>query len=464
MAGEIRILLVEDNSSTALIYENYLSDDYRVSVVGTGEEALELFQQAEYHACIIDIGLPDMTGIELMQLMRPIRPHTPIIVATSSERAEDVVDAINTGANDYLSKPIDRTRLCVTVANCVKEYRLNRLVSAFNLEAERLTFNNMIGESAVMQNLFASIIPAAKSNAPVFITGESGTGKELCAEAVHRESNRSKGEFVALNCAAIPHDLLESEIFGHVKGAFTGAISDRKGAAEAAHNGTLFLDEIGELPVDLQSKILRFVQTLEVTPVGSNKPIKVDVRLVCATNRDPIKEIQCGSFREDLFYRLNVIPVNMPPLRDRGDDIVMLARHFLARYAREESKKFKRFSGSAELVLKTYRWPGNVRQLQNTIQQIVIMHDSEEVSATMLPESIIKNYHSTIEATANEVKAFPVEMNYGSGPVRPLWQVEKQAIEQALRVTQNNISEAAELLAVSPSTIYRKVAKWASKD
>ncbi|WP_404399321.1 sigma-54 dependent transcriptional regulator [Idiomarina seosinensis] len=460
---QARVLLVEDNPSTALIYENYLAGHYEVIVAATASEALDLFEQADYEVCVIDIGLPDMSGIALMNQLQRRRPQIPVIIATSSERASDVVDAINAGANDYLTKPVDRTRLNVTVANCLKQYQVNRLVTAYDAGAEAVHFNGMVGESAVMQKLFAAILPAAKSNAPVFITGESGTGKELCAEAIHRESARGLNPFVAINCAAIPRELIESEIFGHVKGAFTGAIGDRKGAALRANGGTLFLDEIGELPVDLQSKILRFVQTHEITPVGSNHTVRVDVRFVCATNRDPQPEIERGTFREDLFYRLNVIPMHMPALRERGSDISRLAHHFLQLFSKKEGSSFIRISSAAELVLRNYHWPGNVRQLENVIRQIVIMNQGDEVTPTMLPLSLVKNYNADAVAvdaderlTKSDIPAVQEE------PVKPLWKVEKEAITNALEQSSNSVTEAAKKLQVNPSTIYRKMARWNS--
>jgi DNA-binding NtrC family response regulator len=310
-----------------------------------------------------------------------------------------------------------------------------------------------------MQAVYRIIESAAPSKATVFITGESGTGKEVCAEAIHQCSPRSEQPFIALNCAAIPHDLMESEIFGHVKGSFTGAQGDRKGAASLADGGTLFLDEICEMDLDLQSKLLRFIQTGTLQRVGSGKLETVDVRFVCATNRDPLVEVKAGRFREDLYYRLHVIPLSLPPLRERGEDILLLARNLLQNYAREENKRFKDFDAEAVRVLLDYPWPGNVRELQNVVRNIVVLNDRELVSPDILPPPLSGRRGMTAAMA-------PVSSASGSAepllntPIRPLWLVEKETIEQAIASCDGNIPKAAALLEISPSTIYRKKQSW----
>ena len=364
------------------------------------------------------------------------------------------------GAHDFIAKPVDAERLKVTLRNTLQFRQLNMLVSRYQNEFQRERFEGFVGASLAMQQIYRTIETAASSRATIFITGESGTGKEVCAEAIHQCSPRRDQPFIALNCAAIPHDLMESEIFGHVKGSFTGAQGDRKGAASLADGGTLFLDEICEMDLDLQSKLLRFIQTGTLQRVGSGKVETVDVRFVCATNRDPLVEVKAGRFREDLYYRLHVIPLSLPPLRERGEDILLLARDLLLRYAKEEHKRFKDFDADAVRVLLDYPWPGNVRELQNVVRNIVVLNDRELVSKDILPPPLNGGralaVPAAVEAT-HEILAEPVQTAL---PVRPLWLVEKEAIEQAIASCDGNIPKAAALLEISPSTIYRKKQGW----
>jgi len=312
--------------------------------------------------------------------------------------------------------------------------------------------------------VYRIIDAASPSKATVFITGESGTGKEVCAEAIHASGPRAAKAFVAINCGAIPNDLMESEIFGHTKGAFTGASSDRKGAASMADNGTLFLDEIGEMDYDLQTKLLRFIQTGTFQKVGSSKTESVDIRFICATNKDPLAEVAAGKFREDLYYRLHVIPVHLPPLRDRDQDILELANHFLKKFSAEEKKDFQNFSPEVEVILASYQWPGNVRQLQNVIRNIVVLHNHQEVTKEQLPPPI-DTALSDIEVASRtqEIKrlAKPGEDRH-SVTIKPLADIERETIERAIELCDGNVPQAAALLEVSPSTIYRKKQGWES--
>ena len=345
-------------------------------------------------------------------------------------------------------------------------------------------FESFIGSSMAMQGVYRIIESAAPSTATVFITGESGTGKELCAEAVHQLSPRKEAPFIALNCAAIPKDLMESEIFGHVKGAFTGALSERQGASALADGGTLFLDELCEMDLDLQSKILRFIQSGTFQKVGSSKQEKVNVRFVCATNRDPLAEVREGRFREDLYYRLHVIPIALPPLRERGKDIVEIASQFLTVISKEETKNFKRFNKAAEQLMLSYSWPGNVRELENVVRNLVVLNSGEEVMPEMFPAPVNQvGAHLTahLEAgKADDNQSFTESVAPQSGQLAdvtqtettqssdnefniiPLAQVERTAIEQAINLCDGNIPKAAALLDVSPSTIYRKKQAWES--
>lgn len=307
-----------------------------------------------------------------------------------------------------------------------------------------------------MEGVYRIIESAANSKATIFITGESGTGKEVCASAIHQASRRSESSFIALNCAAIPKELMESEIFGHVKGAFTGAVSDRQGAARMADGGTLFLDEICEMDLELQSKLLRFIQMGSFQPVGANRSEKVDVRFVCATNRDPLKAVELGHFREDLYYRLHVIPIHLPPLRDRGEDILLIADFFLKLINDEEGKSFKGFDAGVKRCLLEYAWPGNVRQLDNVIRNTVVLNDAELVTIGMLPSPL--NQPFSMPQVAAEVTDHAI--NSACAPIVPLWRLEKTAIESAIDHCEGNVTMAAQLLELSPSTIYRKLQNW----
>jgi two-component system repressor protein LuxO len=316
-----------------------------------------------------------------------------------------------------------------------------------------------------------------RSTATVFITGESGTGKELCAQAIHAVSRRSDGPFIPLNCGAIPRDLLESEVFGHLKGSFTGAISDKKGAAAAADGGTLFLDEICEMDLSLQTKLLRFLQTSMIQPVGATRPQRVDVRILCATNRDPAAEVQAGRFRQDLFYRLHVVPIHLPPLRDRGADVIEIARRFLTEYARSEGKRFKRFDAFAEQALMAHAWPGNVRELQNVVRNIVVLNNGDIVTAHMLPPGIGRVAASdftsgAIAAAADPPPAQrtpPALSDHITDAVRALVgsrlaDVEREFIEETIHSCGGSIPKAARVLDVSPSTLYRKRQAWSGAE
>jgi DNA-binding NtrC family response regulator len=344
--------------------------------------------------------------------------------------------------------------------------RLNEIIQTYEDEVGRHMFQGFVGSSLRMQAVYHIIQSAAASDATVLIMGESGTGKEVCAEAIHSLSQRSKGPFITVNCAAIPRELIESELFGHVKGAFTGATATRKGAAALAHRGTLFLDEICEMDVDLQAKLLRFLQTRKIQMVGKAELEDVDVRILGATNREVQSEVQAGRFREDLYYRLNVIPISLPPLRERGNDVIELAETFLGEYAPKESKRFVRLSKEARRLILHYPWPGNVRELQNIIQRAVVLNDGEEVTKEMLPDLHPGTESSGLGPTATgvDVARSAVEPFILSEAepvvIQPLSEVERQAIERAIEMSQGNIRLAASRLGVAPATIYRKLSGW----
>jgi two-component system repressor protein LuxO len=384
----------------------------------------------------------------------------PVIATSAGASLHAAVNAMRAGAVDFVAKPVGAAalidRLEAAIAGWPKG-KAKPVQLSMDLappsEEPKAAFEGFIGGSAPMLRVYEQVRRIAPSRAPVFITGESGTGKEVCARAIHTLSGPDGRPFVAINCSAIPKDLIESEIFGHARGAFTGAVENRPGAAELAHGGTLLLDEIGEMDLGLQAKLLRFIQTGMVRRVGGVEEKAVDVRFVCATNRDPLIEVRDGRFRQDLFYRLNVLPITLPTLRERRDDILLLAENILAGYSREEKRAFRGFDPRAAAMLKAYPWPGNVRQLQNVIRRIVVLYDEPEVTPAMLPPEI------TDGVAAPELLA----ASPAAGPLEPFWIQERNIIEAALNAFGGNISRAAAALEISPSTIYRKRQAWAER-
>ena len=450
-----RVLLVEDDPDLAWTYARFLRDQpVALEHAASGRAALARLEQAPPAIVLLDLGLPDMDGRRLLEHLVAQRPAPVILVITGLASIDVAVRALQAGAHDFLAKPIPAERLVVTVRNALERHRLSNLVEVYRRDFARDRFHGFVGGSLAMQAVYRIVESAARSTATVFITGESGTGKELCARAIHACSPRRDKPFIALNCSAIPRDLMESELFGHAKGAFTGAIGARAGAARLAHGGSLFLDEICELDRGLQAKLLRFVQFGSVQPVGGDQAVRVDVRLICATNRDPLREVEAGRCREDLYYRLHVVPIHLPPLREREDDILGLAYHFLESLGREEGKGFQSIAPMAEAVLASYAWPGNVRQLENVIRNIVVLHEGPVVQREMLPPPLDGLAVSEQAPTAR------IRSADGRNGIRPLWQAERAAIEEALERCGGNVAEAAALLQISPSTIYRKREAW----
>jgi DNA-binding NtrC family response regulator len=375
------------------------------------------------------------------------------------------VESMRHGAFDFLVKPFSAERLVVTLNNALEHRRLTRIVETYKNNFERDECCGFDGSSLAMQTVYRIIECAAQSKATVFISGESGTGKEICAEALHTLSERRDGPFIPFNCASIPRELMESEIFGHVKGAFTGAVSDRAGAAKQADGGTLFLDEICEMEPSLQTKLLRFLQTRSYQKVGGDKLEKVDVRFVCATNRDPWEEVLAGRFREDLFYRLNVVPIQMPPLCEREDDVMAIAGKFLADFTAEEGKEFSGFSPQVESVFRAYPWPGNVRQLQNVVHNMVVLNEGGLIDVDMLPSPLGEEASNAgAGAVPSPRPSLPPGKeglsNATERSIQSLAETEKTAIERAIRLSGGNIPKAAAHLGISASTIYRKRASW----
>lgn len=455
------VLIVEDSASLASLYQTYLEGaGYQVLWADNGETAMSLLRRNPPGVVLLDLKLPDMDGMDILREIRAAQLPCEVIIVTAHGSINVAVSAMQEGAFDFVIKPCDSTRLLATVANAFKHHKLQQMVDRVRDDFGRTHYEGFVGESLPMQAVYRIIDAAAASTATVFITGESGTGKEVCADAIHKRSPRAREPFVALNCAAIPRELMESEIFGHVKGAFSGAQQQREGAASMADGGTLFLDEICEMDLDLQTKLLRFIQTSSFQRVGNSKLESVNVRFICATNRDPWAEVQAGRFREDLYYRLHVIPVHLPPLRERETDIKLIMEHYLDCYSQEEQKGFTGFSREAQDIMMAYDWPGNVRQLQNVVRNIVVLNQGPEVLPAMIPPPVARAGADSASRSPALSETPAVSAAEGAPAIKPLWLVEKEAIERAIQLCDGNIPRAAALLEVSASTLYRKRERW----
>lgn len=460
----LKLLIVEDTLSMALLYQKQLENaGYLSDCVESLAEAKEKQAQEKYDLLLLDLNLPDGDGLSHLDSLYGSADEIPALVITADASLNKAIKAMKLGALDYLVKPFSESRLLTTVANTFERIRLQCDLDELRQEsAQGHHFQGFIGNSLPMQKVYRTIEQVAKSKATVFIVGHSGTGKEVCAEAIHQAGPRARRPFVPVNCAAIPKDLLESELFGHLKGSFTGAISDRLGAAKEASGGTLFLDEMCELDLNLQSKLLRFLQTGQVQSVGSHKPETVDVRVICATNKNPLEEVKEGRFREDLYFRLNVVPIRLPDLKDRDRDILDIAQYFLTKFSGEEGKKFRSFDTRSQAFLQSHSWPGNVRELQNTVRNITVLHDGDQVTLDMFPELDAIDQILPAKTDQSEGPVHTV-LDATSAPFKKLSEIEREAIEERIRLCDGSIPLAAETLGVSPSTLYRKKEDWEKK-
>jgi two-component system repressor protein LuxO len=419
----------------------------------TASDAIASARSGSGAITIVDIETVGGTA----KLAEMTQASGPVIATSARGSLTAAVAAVRAGAVDFLAKPIGAAQLLEKLEAAAAAWRAERQGAPAPQPAAEPTrpgtdFAAFVGRSPAMREIYEHIRRIAPSRAPVFITGQSGTGKELCAEALHAVGPAADRPFVAINCSAIPKDLMESEIFGHVRGAFTGASDNRTGAAELADGGTLFLDEVAEMDQGIQAKLLRFLQSGTIRRVGGSEEKRVDVRVICATNRDPVAEVEAGRFRGDLFYRLHVLPIHLPPLAERREDILPLAETFLSQFSAEEGKHFTGFAPDAAARLLAAPWPGNVRQLQNTIRRIVVLHDGDLVTGAMFPA------RPGGEAAAGSPPRSPV-----GEAILPFWQQEKAIIEAALAAFDGNIARAAAALDLSPSTIYRKRQAWSER-
>jgi two-component system nitrogen regulation response regulator NtrX len=451
------ILIVDDEAGVRGALGGVLRDEgYEVDAVGSGEACLEQVTRRPYDVILLDIWLPGLDGLATLERLRERRVDSQVIMISGHASVESAVRATKLGAFDFIEKPLALEKTVLAVRNGLRQRRLEVENRALRAQVDRRLV--IVGESHLMTRLREQIALAAPSNGRVLVSGENGTGKELVARQVHALSHRRSGPFVEVNCAAIPEELIESELFGHTKGAFTGAVADRRGKFEMATGGTLFLDEVGDMSVKTQAKVLRALQEQIVEPVGGHASVRVDVRVIAATNKTLADEIRGGRFREDLFFRLNVIPIHVPPLRERGDDVIRLADHFVAEFATEYGRRPKRLAPDASVALRTYAWPGNVRELRNVVERLMIMVPGDVVDGADL--AFLGGGAGGSGLSSGTTLGGPGG-RVSSGDVRPLYEArdawERDYILQALAAYDGNISRAAEMLGVERSNLYRKM-------
>lgn len=445
-----KILVVEDEKNMREILSILLEEEgYEVVTAPNGAVGIEQIKNDIYDLIITDIKMPGYNGFDVLKVAREVSPESLVIMITAFGTTESAVEAMKLGAYDYIHKPFKIDEIRLVVKNALEKKRLRSEVSVLR-EKIKTTFElgNIFYRNSKIQELLRILPKIAESNSNVLITGESGTGKEFFATALHNLSPRKENNFVAINCASLPEGLLESELFGHMKGAFTGAVSNKQGLFEIANRGTLFLDEIGDMPLSLQAKLLRVIENGTFRRVGGTEDIKVDVRIIAATNKNLQDEIGSGRFREDLFYRLNVIPIHLPPLRERREDIPLLIDYFLKKF----SKTPKKVSPGAMKVLMNCPWKGNIRELENAIERIVLMTDQEEITVSDIPEDII--------SLPTESSALPILTENGVELDRIIEEIEKRYIREALRLSKGNKTEAAKLLNITFRSLRHRLYKY----
>ncbi|MBK8770852.1 MAG: sigma-54-dependent Fis family transcriptional regulator [Rhizobiales bacterium] len=479
-----RVLIVEDEPAQRRILEEMVKRfGFDVTTADSGLRALEALrgpQGGTYELVILDLVMPEMDGIEFLEKLQGVRGDLPVIVQTSQGSIETVIKAMRAGADDFVVKPVSPERLKVSIQNLLKVNALTEEVKRLNKKVTgALSFADLIASSPAMANVMRLGKRGAASTIPILIEGESGVGKEMIARAIQGESDRAGRAFVAVNCGAIPENLVESTLFGHEKGSFTGATAKHMGKFQEADGGTLFLDEVADLPLDMQVKLLRAIQEGEVDPVGSRRPVKVNVRIVSATNRNMIEMVKAGQFREDLYYRLNVFPIMVPPLRDRKDDIPALVNHFITKLAAEEGRKVRGIKPEALVMLMAYAWPGNVRQLENTVFRAIVLCEGDHLGIEDFPQiaSLVDGYEIMVPAAPvmpvpvppaqQPVRRGGTEVSDGTalgipvvtdgGHIRKLEDVEADMIKLALHRYRGQMSEVARKLGIGRSTLYRKM-------
>lgn len=442
------ILIVDDEENHRLMLRAHLEGEgFEITEAADGRDAVQQISERPFDLILMDVRMPNMDGIEALRRIRGSHPSVLIIMMTAYGSIDSAVEALKAGAEDYLTKPLDMDELIFKVK---KALRYRQLEEEHVLQKERLgirfDFSSIIGKGPKMKELFETLAMVAPTEATVLLLGESGTGKELVANAIHQNSPRRDKPYVKVNCAALPETLLESELFGHEKGAFTGALYTKKGRFELADGGTIFLDEIGEMSIPTQTKILRVLQEREFEPVGGTKTVKVDVRIISATNKDLEEEVQRGRFRDDLYYRINVVPITIPPLRERKEDIPLLAEHFLRIYSEKNKRMIKDFEPRVMDAFMRYGWPGNVRELENIVERTVIMGRGDMIALEDLPPTIVGSQQEEDRTTPPTATA--------------LRDVEREAIIRTLHQTGGNRTKAADILGITRKTLQNKIKEY----
>lgn len=460
MSIKPRILVADDEWSIRDVLSGILeSEGYNVDVAQDGEEAISLININKYDVVISDLKMPKKNGIEILKFLQEVSPDTIGIIATAYGTIETAIEALRAGAFDYITKPFHMDEIKLDVKRAIEVMSLrNENIQLKRQLKTNYGVNNLIGATSPMISLCDMINTVAESGSTILITGESGTGKELVAKAIHYNSERANKSFIPVNCGAIPEGLLESELFGHVKGAFTGATTNRIGRFQMANGGTIFLDEIGDMPLSLQVKVLRVLQEQEFEPVGSPETIKVNVRVLAATNKNLEQEVKEKRFREDLYYRLNVIPIKIPPLRERPDDIVLLIDHFVEKNKKNKKKRTIKFSDEAIAIMREYSWPGNVRELENLVERMVILSKNDLVGIEDLPEKLRK-ISPSIEKNIDPPIQQPIFQFAEDGIclTTAVEEFEKTMIMEALRISKGVKNKAAKLLGLKRTTLVEKL-------
>jgi two-component system response regulator HydG len=440
-----RLLVVDDDGAAVeSLREIFDREGFYVRTGASGEEGLEVLRGEDFGVVLADLRMPGMDGMDLLRAVKALRPDTEVVIMTAFGTIERAVEAMREGAYDFVTKPLKRPLVVRSVTRAYEKASLKAENQALRAELEAVTGErSLVGTSAAMRRVQDTITQVAQASTTVLVMGESGTGKELVARAIHRRSRRNRGPFVAINCAAIPVTLLESELFGHERGAFTGAFARREGRFKMADGGTLFLDEVAELDPMIQAKLLRVLQEGEFERLGGTQTLRVDVRVVASTNKNLLEMSRTGRFREDLFYRLNVISMTLPALRERSDDIPLLAQHFLSRFAEKNRKEVRTITREAMDLLIAHDWPGNVRELENTIEHAVVLSRGDTIRPEDLPDLVASD--------ASAMQYLTIQLG------TPLDEIEQQVIQQTLRLTRGNKRLAAQLLGIATRTIYRKL-------
>ena len=455
------IYIVDDEPSIQRLLVHWLKNQwhYDVKSFSNGEDFFAAFKDEEPDLVVLDIMLPDINGIEILKRIKNQNSELPVIMISAQGSVDVALESIKIGAFDYFTKPITETdKFGQTIKNALKQYEMSKQLKLLREDLIRKhSFDNIISTDERMHEVFAMVSKVLDNDITVLIHGESGTGKELIARAIHFNGKRKERPFVVVNCASIPRELLESELFGHERGAFTGAHQKKIGKFELANGGTLFLDEIGEMEMSLQAKILRVIQEKEFERVGGNEVIKTDVRIISATNKDLKKAVMENEFREDLFYRLNSFPIFIPPLRERKNDILVLTEHFIKKANEKMNRNVKGISKRALKLFYDYDWPGNVRELENTVERCVILTDKDVIDVDVLPPQITSGETSMLPKTSGNIFD-------DNAPIIPFEKLKEEAIKHALKVTNNNIVEAARKLKIGRATLYRLMEKYNIKN